>query len=75
MYSHEIEELLKFRNYLISNLEYLNIVNTSPHFSKLENQISVRNDGNANAVALEMGANTTLITKIIIIYEYTKTTD
>lgn len=29
MYSHEIENLLKIRNYLLSSKEYINMCNTS----------------------------------------------
>lgn len=40
MYSHEIEELLKLRNYLISVKEYLRILETSPQI----NHIKYEND-------------------------------
>lgn len=33
MYSHEIEEYLKARNYLISAKEYLRILETSPQIN------------------------------------------
>lgn len=33
MYSWEIENLLKLRNYLINSKEYLNILNTSPQIT------------------------------------------
>lgn len=34
MYSYEIEQLLKLRNYLISNYEYLKMIETSPQISR-----------------------------------------
>lgn len=36
MYSHEIETLLKLRNYIISNKEYLQIINTSSQIKGIE---------------------------------------
>ena len=36
MYSHEIEQLLKIRNYLIDSEEYLNILRTSPQINYVE---------------------------------------
>ena len=36
MYSHEIAELLRIRNYLISNKEYFNIIDTSPQIKGIE---------------------------------------
>lgn len=36
MYSHEIEQLLKIRNYLISSQEYLNIMKTSPQINAVK---------------------------------------
>lgn len=36
MYSHEIEKLLKIRNYLISSQEYLNIMKTSPQINAVK---------------------------------------
>ena len=36
MYSYEIENLLKCRNYLISNKEYFNICKTSPQINFIE---------------------------------------
>ena len=36
MYSFEIENLLKLRNYLISNKEYFEILNTSPQIKGVE---------------------------------------
>lgn len=36
MYSHEIEELLKIRNYLISNIEYINMIDTSPQIDHVK---------------------------------------
>ena len=36
MYSHEIEQLLKIRNYLISSQEYLNIMKTSPQINHVK---------------------------------------
>ena len=36
MYSYEIENLLKYRNYLISNKEYFNICKTSPQINFIE---------------------------------------
>ena len=33
MYSHEIQQLFELRNYLISNIEYLNIIDTSPQIN------------------------------------------
>ena len=36
MYSYEIENLLRIRNYLISNKEYFNILNTSPQIRGVE---------------------------------------
>ena len=35
MYSYEIENLLKLRNYLISNKEYFNICKTSPQIKRI----------------------------------------
>lgn len=35
MYSYEIEKLLKVKNYLISNKDYFNILNTSPQISEV----------------------------------------
>ena len=36
MYSHEIEQLMKLRNYLISNKEYFYILDTSPQIIGVE---------------------------------------
>lgn len=36
MYSHEIEQLLKIRNYLIDSEEYLNIMTTSPQIDHVK---------------------------------------
>lgn len=36
MYSYEIEQLLKLRNYLISNKEYFEICKTSPQIRGIE---------------------------------------
>ena len=36
MYSHEIEQLMKLRNYLISNKEYFYILDTSPQIRGIE---------------------------------------
>ena len=36
MYSQEIEELLKLRNYLISVKEYLRILETSPQINHIK---------------------------------------
>ena len=36
MYSHEIQQLLEYRNYLISNEEYFNICRTSPQISGVQ---------------------------------------
>lgn len=36
MYSHEIQQLLEYRNYLISNKEYFEICKTSPQISWIE---------------------------------------
>lgn len=36
MYSWEIEQLLKLRNYLISNEEYLKMLGTSPQIREVE---------------------------------------
>jgi hypothetical protein len=36
MYSHEIENLLRIRNYLISNKEYFYILDTSPQIRGIE---------------------------------------
>ncbi len=36
MYSHEIENLLRIRNYLISNEEYFNVCKTSPQINLVE---------------------------------------
>lgn len=35
MYSYEIKQLLELRNYLISNIEYLNIIDTSPQINRV----------------------------------------
>lgn len=41
MYSHEIQQLLQIRNYLISSQEYLNIMKTSPQINHVKyNQYS-----------------------------------
>lgn len=34
MYSHEIQELLKLKNYLIDNKQYLHIIETSPQIKR-----------------------------------------
>lgn len=36
MYSHEIEQLMKLRNYLISNKDYFYILDTSPQIRGIE---------------------------------------
>jgi hypothetical protein len=36
MYSHEIEQLLKIRNYLINSEEYLNIMKSSPQIDHVK---------------------------------------
>lgn len=36
MYSHEIQQLLELRRYLISHVEYLNILNSSPQINRVE---------------------------------------
>lgn len=36
MYSHEIEQLLKIRNYLINSEEYLNVMKTSPQINEVK---------------------------------------
>lgn len=36
MYSHEIEELLKLRNYIISSIEYINMIETSPQIDHIK---------------------------------------
>ena len=36
MYSYEIDNLLKYRNYLISNKEYFEICKTSPQINYIE---------------------------------------
>lgn len=36
MYSWEIEQLLKLKNYLISNKEYFEICKTSPQIKRIE---------------------------------------
>ena len=36
MYSYEIEQLLKLRNYIISNEEYFKICETSPQINRIE---------------------------------------
>lgn len=36
MYSHEIQQLLELKNYLINHIEYLNILNTSPQINRVE---------------------------------------
>lgn len=36
MYSYEIEQLLKLKNYLISNKEYSEICKTSPQISHMK---------------------------------------
>lgn len=36
MYSWEIEQLLRLRNYLISNKEYFNIIDTSPQINHVK---------------------------------------
>lgn len=36
MYSHEIEQLLKFRNYVLSVEEYIHIHKTSPQISMIQ---------------------------------------
>lgn len=36
MYSHEIQQLLELKNYLINHIEYLNILNTSPQINHVE---------------------------------------
>ena len=36
MYSWEIQQLLEYRNYLISNKEYFNILDTSPQIRGIE---------------------------------------
>lgn len=36
MYSHEIDQLIKLRNYLIENEEYMEIVLNSPQISYLK---------------------------------------
>jgi hypothetical protein len=35
MYSHEIQQLLELRNFIISNIEYFNIVDTSPQINRV----------------------------------------
>lgn len=35
MYSHEIQQLLELRNYLITNIEYFNIIDTSPQINRV----------------------------------------
>lgn len=36
MYSYEIEQLLKIRNYLINSEEYLNIMKSSPQINHVK---------------------------------------
>ena len=36
MYSHEIEQLLRVKNYLLNDKEYFNIVKTSPQINYSE---------------------------------------
>lgn len=36
MYSHEIERLLKIKNYIINNEDYLNILLSSPQINFIE---------------------------------------
>lgn len=36
MYSHEIQQLLELKNYLINHIEYLNILNTSPQVNHVK---------------------------------------
>ena len=36
MYSHEIERLLKIRNYVISTSEYFEILSTSPQITNVK---------------------------------------
>ena len=36
MYSHEIEQLLKLRNYIISSSEYFEILSTSPQINNVK---------------------------------------
>ena len=36
MYSHEIDELLKIRNYVISTSEYFEILSTSPQITNVK---------------------------------------
>lgn len=36
MYSYEIEELLRIRNYLLSSIEYINVINTSPQITRVK---------------------------------------
>lgn len=43
MYSWEIENLLKLKNYVISNKDYFNICNTSPQINTV-NYVPVENN-------------------------------
>lgn len=36
MYSHEIENLLRFKNYLLNNEEYLYIIKSSPQINQIK---------------------------------------
>lgn len=36
MYSHEIQQLLELKNYVLSVEEYLNILNTSPQINHIK---------------------------------------
>lgn len=53
MYSWEIQQLLQIRNYLISNKEYFNILDTSPQirgieYKPFENNFYMWTDDNYN---------------------------
>ncbi len=36
MYSHEIKQLLEYRNFIISNLEYFEVCKTSPQIAGIQ---------------------------------------
>lgn len=53
MYSHEIQQLLELRNYLLTVKEYFNICNTSPQirevsYNPFENNFYIETKDNYN---------------------------
>lgn len=51
MYSYEIQQLLQLKNYLLSNKEYIDMINTSPQinhvrYNPYENEFETWTDDN-----------------------------